>query len=180
MSPRVLVGAVGHPWLRDLDVGSELVRRLEALSWPEGVSVEDLSVSAIRVHHRLTEESFDKVVLVGAVRRGRPPGEVVRYRPSHRPDPGDVQARIGESVGGVIDLDHILAVGLYYGSFPDDTVVIEVEPAEEGFGTGFSPQVEAAVPEIVAMVRQEVARAFRRAATRPEGENRKRRHAPRA
>ena len=57
---------------------------------------------------------------------------------------------------GIIDLDHTLAVARYYGEFPTDTIVIEVEPADDSFGLGFSDEVEATVDPVLELVRQEL------------------------
>lgn len=155
---RVLVGGVGLPWLRDLDFGTQFVRRVSELDWPDGVVVEDLSYAAHRVLHLLQELRPTKVVLVGAMPRDvDPPGTVRRYRLDLTPPPDEeVVERLGEAVGGIIDLDHTLAVIRYWKALPDDTVVIEVEPADRSFGLGFSPEVEASVEPILAMVREEL------------------------
>lgn len=154
----VLVGGIGLPWLRDLDFGTQFIRRIEHLDWPEGVVVEDLSYAAHRVLHRLQELVPAKVVLVGAMpREVDAPGTVRRYPLDLTPPPDDeVQERLGEAAGGIIDLDHTLAVCRYWKAFPEDTVVIEVEPADRAFGLGFSEEVEASVDPILAMVREEV------------------------
>jgi hydrogenase maturation protease len=154
----VLVGGIGLPWLRDLDFGTQFIRRIEHLEWPEGVVVEDLSYAAHRVMHRLQELVPDKVVLVGAMpREVDPPGTVRRYPLDLTPPPDDeVQERLAEAAGGIIDLDHTLAVCRYWKVFPPDTVVIEVEPADRNFGLGFSEEIEASVDSILTMVREEV------------------------
>ncbi len=35
---RVLVGGIGLPWLRDLDFGTQFIRRVEGLDWPDDVA----------------------------------------------------------------------------------------------------------------------------------------------
>lgn len=154
----VLVGGVGLPWLRDLDFGTQFVRRVEHLDWPEGVVVEDLSYAAHRVLHRLQELRPDKVVLVGAMpREVDPPGTVRRYVLDLAPPPAEeVHDRLTEAVGGVIDLDHTLAVVRHWDGFPTGTVVIEVEPGDRSFGLGFSAEVEASIERVLAMVLEEV------------------------
>ncbi len=155
---RVVVGGIGLPWLRDLDFGTQFIRRMEGLQWPDAVVVEDLSYAAHRVLHTLQALHPKKVVLVGAMPRDvDPPGTVRRYQLDLTP-PSDeeVHERLGEAVGGIIDLDHTLAVVRYWGGFPADTVVIEVEPADRSFGLGFSDEVEAVVDQVLAMVREEV------------------------
>ena len=155
---RVLVGGIGLPWLRDLDFGTQFIRRIEGESWPEGVTVEDLSYSAHRVLHRLQELKPHKVVLVGAMPRDvDPPGTVRRYvLDLTPPSDEDVTERLAEAVGGVIDLDHTLAVVRYWKGFPADTVVIEVEPGDRGFGLGFSNEIEASVDQVLALIREEL------------------------
>jgi hydrogenase maturation protease len=155
---RILVGGIGLPWLRDLDFGTQFIRRIQGEPWPEGVSVEDLSYAAHRVLHRLQEFRPHKVVLVGAMPRDvDPPGTIRRYALDLTPPADeDVTERLGEAVGGVIDLDHTLAVVRYWKGFPADTVVIEVEPGDRAFGLGFSEEIEASVDKVLALVREEL------------------------
>lgn len=155
---RVLVGGIGLPWLRDLDFGTQWVRRVEHLAWPEGVIVEDLSYAAHRVLHRLQELEPAKVVLVGAMpREDDPPGTVRHYLLDLTPPaPEEVHERLTEAVGGIIDLDHTLAVVRHWNGFPAGTVVIEVEPGDRSFGLGFTDEVEAAVEQVLELVRREV------------------------
>ncbi len=156
-----LVGGIGLPWLRDLDFGTNWLARAASLPWPDGVVLEDLSYSAHRVMHRLQELMPGRVVLLGCMPRGgQPPGTIRRYTLSEQPEPdaAEVHERLGEAVGGIVDLDHTLAVCRHWGALPDDTVVIEVEPAERKFGWGFSQPVEDAVSEVLDMVRAEVSR----------------------
>ncbi|MGH9127501.1 MAG: hydrogenase maturation protease [Acidimicrobiales bacterium] len=154
----VLVGGIGHPWLRDLDFGTQFLRRVEGCGWPDGVRLEDLSYSAHRVLHTLQDIAPSKVVLVCCVlRETDPPGTVRRYRLDLTPPPDDeVAERLGEAVGGVIDLDHTLAVVRYWKGFPPDTSVIEIEPGDVSFGLGFSEPVEAVVDQVLAAVRDEL------------------------
>ncbi len=156
---RVLIGGVGLPWRRDLDLGRLLMDRLRDAAWPDGVVVEDLSYAAHRVMHTLEDIRPEKLVLVGGTSRGRPPGTVTCYRvdPAEPLDEQDVIDRLGESVGGVIDLDHVVIVNRHFGTLPDDTVVIEVEVGDESFGTGYSPRVEAAIPDILKLIHEEAA-----------------------
>jgi hypothetical protein len=131
---RVLVGGIGLPWLRDLDFGTQFLKRIDDVEWPEGVVLEDLSYSAHRVLH------------------------IRRYKLDLTPpDDEEVADRLGEAVGGIIDLDHTLAVVRYWKGFPEDTVVIEVEPGDRAFGLGFSDEVESVVDTVLEMIQEEVA-----------------------
>ena len=156
---RAVVGGIGLPWLRDLDFGTQFVRRMGNLEWPEGVVLEDMSYAAHRVLHLLQDLKPAKVILVGAMPRDvDPPGTIRRYNLDLTPPDADaVHDRLGEAVGGIIDLDHTLAVVRHWRAFPPDTVVIEVEPGDRAFGLGFTDPVEDAVERVLEMVREELA-----------------------
>lgn len=153
-----VIGGVGLPWRRDLDLGRLLIEELASQEWPDNVIVEDLSYSAHRVMHTLEELRPSRLILVGATSRGRDPGEITKYRIDHREDLDDQEVidRLGESVGGVIDLDHVVVVNRYFGSLPEDTVVIDVEAGDQTFGTGYSDAIDAAIPLILKMIREEI------------------------
>ena len=154
-----LIAGFGRPGMRDLDFGRQVVEYFQQLEWPEGVVVEDLSCSAPLVLHRLQELRPAKVVLLGSVARDLdPPATLRRYRVDLTPpEPAAVHRSIEESVMGMVDLDHTLAMARHWGGLPVDTVVIEVEPAEASFGLGFSEDLAACLDPILDMVREELA-----------------------
>lgn len=154
----VLVAGYGRPGMRDLDFGRNVVRYLEELRWPDGVVVEELSCAAALVLHRLQELAPAKVVLVGATARGTDDPGTLRRRSLGvvSPGPEQVQRGLEESVQGMADLDHTLAVARHWGGLPADTVVLEVEPADCSFGLGFSDELAACFDAVVAAVRREV------------------------
>lgn len=153
---RVLVGGVGYTCLRDLSFGPDIIRRLQEMLWPADVEVADLSESPVAVYQQLSEHLYDKVIFVGAIRRGRAPGTIRRYRPdSPLPAEEEIQARIGEGVSGTVDLDSIVIVCRYFKALPADTVVVEVEPEDDSWGEGFTPKVAASRTEVIELVRRE-------------------------
>jgi len=158
---RALVGGFGRPGMRDLDFGRHVVDCLQQLDWPDDVVVEDLSCSAPLVLHRLQELRPAKVVLVGAAARDLdPPGTLRRYRVDLAPPaPRTVRQNVEESVMGLVDLDHTLAMARHWGGLPVETTVIEVEPAEATFGIGFSEQLATCLEPIIDMVCAELADA---------------------
>ncbi len=155
---RALIGGFGRPGMRDLDFGRQVVEYFQQLEWPEGVVVEDLSCSAPLVLHRLQELRPAKVVLLGAVARDLDPPATIRRYPVDLtpPCPGEVRRSVEESVMGLVDLDHTLAMARHWGGLPVDTVVIEVEPADASFGLGFSEALAACLDPVLDMVREEL------------------------
>ena len=157
-SPRVLVAGVGYQFLRDLSFGPVVLERLRHEEWPGGVEIEDLSYGPIAILHNLEDRPpYDRIVLIAGVKRGRLPGQVTVYRWDGRlPDTEEeIQARIAEAGSGVISLDNLLVVMTWFRRLPKELVVIEVEGLHEEWGEGFSPEVERAIPEVVAAVREQ-------------------------
>jgi hydrogenase maturation protease len=150
---RVLVGGVGYRFLRDGALGPHLADTLASRATVD-IDVEDLGYHPIGFTQNLqARPPYDRIVLVGAVARGREPGTVSAYRWDHAlPSQKEIQARVSEAVTGVISLDNLLIVTEAFGAFPDDVRVVEAEPADENWGEGFSPQLEAKLPEIEEMV----------------------------
>lgn len=147
----VLVGGVGYRNLRDESLGPYVADTLAERA-RDGIEVEDLSYGPVQISHNLQDRPpYDRLVLVGAVRRGRPPATIERYRWNRvLPPPEEIQARVAEAVTGVISLDNLLIVCEALGGLPDEVRVIEVEPAsDEGWGEGFSPELEAKLPQIL-------------------------------
>jgi hydrogenase maturation protease len=156
---RVLVGGVGYHNLSDHSVGPLLVERFQRMSWPRGVDIRDLSFNHLGFVQEFLGDRlyYDRVVLVGAVPRGGPPGQVRFYRWAFRlPPEAELQNRIAEAYMGVISLENLLVIGTHFDIWPLDVRVFEVEPAWETWGGRLSPQVEDTLPRLLTAVREEV------------------------
>jgi len=126
--------------------------------WPSDVLVDDYSFGPIAVVHRwqAMDEPFDKVVFFGAVQRDKTPGEITRYRWEQPVLTNvEVQDRVAEAVTGVISLDNLLIITGAFNVLPRNTIVMEIEPADMGWGEGFSDPVERSVPKLRALLQTE-------------------------
>jgi hydrogenase maturation protease len=152
---KILIAGVGYRDLRDMSFGPILVDRLARDVWPPGIDIEDLSYSPIAVMHSLDERTpYDRIILVAGVKRNRRPGGIYCHRWAHQlPDAQEIQARVAEALMGIISLDNLLIIATYFGKLPDDVIVIEVEAADEGWGEGFTPDVESAIPSVIEAIR---------------------------
>jgi hydrogenase maturation protease len=146
---RVLVAGVGYRFLRDGALGPYMADTLAARA-RNGIEVEDLGYHPIGFTQNLEERpDYDRIIFVGAVTRGRAPGSVHAYRWDHvLPSAKEIQDRVSEAVTGIISLDNLLIISEAFHALPDDVHVVELEPADENWGEGFSPEVEAKLPEI--------------------------------
>jgi hydrogenase maturation protease len=155
---KTVVGGVGYHNMRDLSLGPVLTAELAEMAWPPHVHIDaDFSFGPIAIVQRFHSEPdlCERIVLFAAVSRGRSPGSVTSYRWSGRlPPAAEIQARIGEAVTGVVSLDNLLIIGEQFNIWPAELFVVEVEPADEGWGPGFSPVVKGVLDEVVTAVRR--------------------------
>lgn len=143
--PPTLLGGVGYHDLRDFSVGPTVAGWLDEQSWPEAVSVQNLSIGPVDVVHRLNgaDPPFQRWIVVGSVRRGRVAGSVTAYRWDGSLPPDEaIQERVAEAVTGVVGLDNLVIVAAGLGAAPPETFVVEVEPEVEELGHTFTPAVE--------------------------------------
>jgi hydrogenase maturation protease len=153
---RTLVAGVGYSNLSDLSAGPLVAAQLRREAWPAHVEVDDLSYGPVAVVHRLAEAEppYRRLVLIGAADRRRGEPGITSYRwGGVLPPPEEIQARVAEAVTGVIDLDNLLVVAGHFGALPPEVFVVEVQPAETGFGTEPSPAVAALLPEVRRLAR---------------------------
>ena len=145
----MLVAGVGYRFLRDGSLGPYMADTLASRAG-NGVEVEDLGYHPIGFKQNLDDRPpYDRIVFVAGVARGREPGTVETYSWDHAlPSKEEIQDRVSEAATGIISLDNLLIVTEALGTLPDDIKVVELEPADENWGEGFSPMVEAMLPEI--------------------------------
>ena len=151
MSERTLVAGVGYCHASDLSVGPFLAERLRREAWPNGVDVDDLSYGPVAVAQTLEDATpaYGRIVFVAAVDRGLPPGSVRSYRwDGVLPGPDEVQARVGQAITGIVDLDNLLVVVRQFGALPPTVFVVEVQPEHQEFGTTFSDTIQSQLDEI--------------------------------
>lgn len=151
-----MIAGVGYPNLRDLSLGPVIVPRLRELDWPPRVEIDDWSFNPIAVMQRLEERPgyYDRIILAGAVERGREPGKIASYRWSGElPPPEQIQESVAEAAMGIISLDNMLTICEHFKVFPPQVTVIEVEPEDTGWGDGFTACMESAVSDVISIIR---------------------------
>ncbi len=150
---RVLVCGVGYRFLRDNAVGVWVTDTL-APQASNGIEFEDLGYHPVAFTQNLNDRPpYDRIVFVGSADRGRRPGTVTVVRYDHvLPDANEIQERVADSTTGTISLDNLVIVAEAFKSLPDDVWIVEIEPADETWGDGFSPTIEAKLPEIMETV----------------------------
>lgn len=143
---RVLIGIVGYyQFIRAYPLGPELMARLQAGSWPDGVSIQEMNWGPIAIvqDFQASAEKFDRVVLVGAVDRGLSPGTLsCRRWAGGTLDALAVQRRVFEAVTGVISLDNLLIIGTHFGVWPKTVITVEVQLSESSLSDLVLSEIE--------------------------------------
>lgn len=155
---QVLVGTVGYHNLRDFSLGPKLLPQLRAVDWPPGIEIDELNWGPIAIvqHFQSLPQPYDRIVFLAARQSGyRPVGTITlrRWR-GGLPPAAEIQERVSEAVTGVISLDNLLIIGEYFSIWPEEVIIVDVEPGPEEAGDTLTPPVEAAVPIILDLVRQ--------------------------
>ncbi len=132
--PRTVIGIVGYyQFIRGYPLGPELMARLKAEPWPDGIEIRELNWGPIAIvqDFQASGVTYDRVVLIGAVDRGLTHGTVsVRRWAGGALEPLAVQRRVFEAVTGVISLDNLLVIGAQFGVWPDQLFTIEAQLGE--------------------------------------------------
>ncbi|MBA3523416.1 MAG: hypothetical protein H0T85_02440 [Geodermatophilaceae bacterium] len=155
----VLIGGVSELFQHDLDLGRLAIEQLQSESLGRGVAVEELHYGAVAVAQRLEDLRPETLILISAVRRGRPPGTVQRRLlapPWLSTD--EVQAAVGDAVTGYVHPDLVVEIAAALGVLPSRTVTVEVEPAVVGPGEGLSEPAAAGLQTALEIVRAETRR----------------------
>jgi hydrogenase maturation protease len=145
---RTLVLGIGNVLMGDEGVGVEVVRRLEALPLPPGTECVDGGTGSFVLLEPMRRA--DRIVLVDAALDEMPPGTVRRLRPRFSRDyPRSLTAHdIG--LKDLLDAFHLM------GDPPEVVLLaVSVRPPTD-LRLELSPPVEAAVPEVVRMVLEEL------------------------
>lgn len=157
-SKRIFIGTVGYHLLRNHSVGPILLPQLKQMNWPSGVEVDELNWGPIAVvqQFQALAQPYDRVIILTAVNReNRNVGEVSVYQwEGGLPDEEQIQACVGDAATGVISVDNLLVIGEYFGIWPPELLIVDVEPGEEQAGEELTPELVAKVPDILALIKK--------------------------
>jgi hydrogenase maturation protease len=146
---RILVLGVGNLLLSDEGVGVHVAQRMMTMAMPPEVQVVEGGTDGFGLVNVITEA--DRMILIDAVRGGGQPGSIYRFEIEDCPPYPDVfKTSVHQiSILEVINLSSLI------GSTPR-TTIIGIEPACMEMGMELSPAVEAKVPRVIQMIKEEV------------------------
>lgn len=152
---RVLVAGVGNVLRADDAFGVEVARRLEKMDLPDGVHVVETGIAGIALVQEL-QEGWDALIVIDAVDRGRPPGQVMLIEP----DIADVDAMsLDERHDFLADMhlatpERSLTLARALGVLPSRLLMVGCQPEDpnavsETMSAPVAAAVDIAVAEIV-------------------------------
>jgi len=153
---RTLIAGVGYSNLSDSSIGPIAAAELKREPWPADIKIDDLSYGPISVVHNLAETrpQYERLVLITAADFGaQPPAMRWDLWPAILPDAEDVQARVVEAAGGVIDWKNLLIILQQFDVLPREVFVITVQPVKTDFGMELSSGMRELLPEILRVAR---------------------------
>lgn len=148
---RVVVLGIGNTIMSDEGVGVHAVGALRrAYTLPDFVDIIDGGTSSMELLDDLAD--VDLLVVVDAVKAGKPEGTLVRLADSEVPV--FFRSKLSPHQIGLSD---VMASLEFVGQFPKRMVVIGVQAENFELGLEMTPLIASRVPELVAMVAAELA-----------------------
>ncbi len=148
---KIVVLGIGNVLLSDEGVGVHAVKALlQRYDLSAGVEVVDGGTTCMELLPEL--EGAEYLIVVDAIRIGRPPGSIVRLEGDQVP--AFFKTKLSPHHVGLSD---ILAALAFKGSVPSHVGLIGVQPVTLSLGMELSPEVKARLDEVVGLVVAELA-----------------------
>lgn len=149
-SPRIAVLGLGNLMRADDAVGMLALERLRAdPRFPQSIAAIDGGTLGLDLLHPL--HGVTHLLAIDAIEAGASPGTLLRFSGSAVDD-----LPIGRSVH-LLGFADLLGAMRLTGSAPREIVVLGVQPHVIGWGTELTPHVEAALPDLLEAVLDQIA-----------------------
>ena len=141
-----LIIGLGNPLRGDDGVGVRVVQELAMQPLPSNVRAVDGGTQGLGLVNLMEDQQ--RVILVDAADVGRSPGEFVRFTLDEARLLGDHQ-HLSIHAAGVHDA---LLLAQVLNMLPPDVIIFGVQPSHFEWDSSLSPEVEAALPGLVAAI----------------------------
>lgn len=147
---RIVVLGVGNVLLSDEGVGVRAIEKLQSdYDLPPEVVIIDGGTTGMEMLEDLS--NADHIVIIDAVRAGKPPASIVRL--AGEQVPVFFKTKLSPHQIGLSD---VLATLAFIGEAPGGVTVFGVEPVSLETGMALTPQVEARLPTLLELVATEL------------------------
>lgn len=142
---KTLILGVGNLLLKDEGVGIHVIRALEKETLPPEVSLLDGGTGGLHLISWLT--GYDRIILVDATLDAYPPGTVRLLRPQFAADYPPLMS------AHEIGLRDMIEAMQLTGDLPEVQLIVVSAADLHEVDMTLSPAVEAAVPEVISLIR---------------------------
>lgn len=153
MTAKTLVLGLGNVLLGDEAVGVVALRRLESeggLEVSVGSPMELIDAGTLGLVLALPIAECERLVVIDAAALGEPPGTVRVFEDEAM----DHQLSHNTNAVHEVSLGDLMDIARLTDTLPRRRALIGIEPAVVAWRDGLTPQVEAALPEILTRVRE--------------------------
>jgi hydrogenase maturation protease len=152
MTEQILIACIGNIFFGDDGFGVEVARALASTCLPKGIEVRDYGIRGLDLTYALLEP-WKAVIFVDAVSRGAAPGTLYTLQPRDR-EGATASAGLDPHALNPVQ---VLAAARSLGRVTAEIYIVACEPRDLGDEVegrmGLSPEVTAAIPEAVRMVK---------------------------
>ncbi|RMF06252.1 MAG: hydrogenase maturation protease [Candidatus Neomarinimicrobiota bacterium] len=146
---KITVLGLGNLLYGDEGFGCTVARRLqETTDYPDDVEIVDGGTQGLYLLDYI--EAADGLILVDAVIPLEAGFRIHRY---DNDIPALIQKKMSSHQTGLTEL---LALARLHNRYPRELVLIGIPPKNLDMGIGLSPEVEALVPDVLAMIRDQI------------------------
>ncbi len=146
---RILILGVGNILMKDEGIGVHVAEELEKRTLPGNVDVMDAGTAVIDTMSYF--KNVRKLIVVDAVRAGRVPGTIYRFKPEDMFE----NKKISLHQMGLLET---LSMARELGMCPEDVIVIGIEPEIIKPELGLSEKLTRKIPDVVNAVIKEIAK----------------------
>jgi hydrogenase maturation protease len=148
---QILILGLGNLLLQDEGLGIRTLHRLrEEYFWPDNVILIDGGVMGLDLLPYF--ETADAVIIIDAVRSGKPPGSLVCLTNKEIPSAIAVKYSVHQ-----VGLQETLAMAQLRDTFPNQLVLWGIEPEKIALGMRLSSKIAAQIPLLQHAVLDELA-----------------------
>lgn len=146
---KILIVGIGNLLLRDEGVGVHVVNRLQEIGLPAGVEAVDGGTDSYNLVEVFSKSS--NLIIVDAMQAGGEPGTIYRAWLE------DLELKPEENAVSLHQMHFIEAVSMVkmLGHHPR-VLVFGIEPKDMTWGLDLTPEVEARVSRLIALIQSEI------------------------
>jgi len=145
---KTLILGVGNLLLKDEGVGIHAIRALENENLPSNVSLMDGGTGGLHLISWLQE--YDRIIMIDATLDDNPPGTIRLIQPRYASDFPHLMSAHEIGLRDMIEAMSLM------GNLPEIRLIVISAANINEVGTELSPEIQAVIPEIVQLVKNQL------------------------